>query len=59
MTAVAKMSADLEGKLAQRERLLAEHRAQKEKEEVEDGDESDDEGEAGGEELFGDPMDIA
>ncbi|PVF98806.1 hypothetical protein CPB86DRAFT_784446 [Serendipita vermifera] len=59
MTAVAKMTADLEGKLAHRERLLAEHRAQKEKEEVEDGDESEDDGEAGGEELFGDPMDIA
>jgi hypothetical protein len=60
MTAVAKMTADLEIKLVHREQLLAEHRAQREKDALDDGDDSssDEEG-AGNEEFFGDGMDIA
>lgn len=50
------MSADLEGKLSHREQLLAEHRAQREREQ--DAEESVDEDEEGGDEMFGEQMDI-
>lgn len=64
ITAVAKMNMDLEGKVAQREQLLAEHRAQKEREAQEEaGEESDEEedvGVPGGADVFfGEPMDMS
>lgn len=58
INAVAKMTADLEGKLALREQIMAEHRAQRERDAMEEGADSSDEGEEG-EEFYGEPMDMA
>jgi hypothetical protein len=52
------MSADLEGKLAHRDQLLAEHRAQREREQ-EEGEDSVEEDDEAAEEMFGETMDIA
>ena len=48
MNAVAKMTADLEAKLALREQLLVEHRAAREREALEEGDEEEEEDEEDG-----------
>jgi hypothetical protein len=48
MNAVAKMTADLEAKLALREQLLAEHRAAREREALGEGDEEEEEDEEDG-----------
>jgi len=56
INAVQKMQADLQTKLAQREQLLADHRAQKERaaeDGLQDGEEED------GEDLFDEPMEDA
>ena len=52
------MTADLEGKLSLREQIMAEHRAQRERDAIEDAADESDEGDDA-EEFYGEPMDIA
>ncbi|KAG8822942.1 hypothetical protein FRC19_004936 [Serendipita sp. 401] len=60
INAVAKMSADLEGKLVLREQMLAEHRAQREREAQEEGEEIEEEEDGGGgDEFFNETMDMS